>query len=218
MVTCPIPTLRVPPDELDALGEAAALGNAQAEARALAGLGALLWGIVLDAVGALHQDEILLEVFGDILRDTTHAVRRYRRGRYRLSTFVGATARKAVLKHRRRYMTRSGARPPRGKLDLCSRHFRPVATLSETTPERAPADLDGCIDAPAVAWRLAELVMTLPDTEREVVQRRFGLFGCQPETCQAIGDSLDLTGERVRQIEADALYRLGAGPTKRGGA
>ena len=216
MVSCPIPTIRLPPDELDALGEAAARGDGDAEALALAGVGALLWGIVLDGLcGCRRDDELLLEVFGDIVSDTTRAVRRYHRGRSRLSTYLGRTARKAMRKHRRRYMTGSGARPPdEGALNLDSRHFLPVASVTETTPDVAPVDLDQCIDTPAIAWRLAEIVAQLPDIEREVVRRRFGLFGSTPESLPAIGARLHLSGERIRQIEADALYRLGARTTR----
>jgi RNA polymerase primary sigma factor len=44
--------------------------------------------------------------------------------------------------------------------------------------------------------------------EREVVVRRFGLHGGDPETLQQIGDDLGLSRERVRQIEARAKERL----------
>ena len=40
---------------------------------------------------------------------------------------------------------------------------------------------------------------------REVVERRFGLRGKEPETLEAIGTSFGVTRERVRQIEEDAL-------------
>lgn len=50
---------------------------------------------------------------------------------------------------------------------------------------------------------------TLPNPRvREVVERRFGLRAKEPETLEAIGRSLGVTRERVRQIEADALKHL----------
>lgn len=43
---------------------------------------------------------------------------------------------------------------------------------------------------------------------REVLERRFGLRGREPETLEAIGGSFGVTRERVRQIEADGLRHL----------
>lgn len=40
---------------------------------------------------------------------------------------------------------------------------------------------------------------------RDVVERRFGLRGKEPETLEGIGNSFGVTRERVRQIEEDAL-------------
>lgn len=215
MTSCPIPVRMLPADELDALGEAAAHGDTDAEAKAITGLSGLIWKIVVDGLAAdRRRDDILLDVFGDILRETTVAVRHFRRGHGRLSTFVGMTAKKAIKKHRRAYLTTTGAIPPLNPLlDFGGRHFRPAAKVSRALPA-TPVDLDGRLDTPALAWRLAKMVVTLPETEREIVRRRFGLFGSAPESLQAIGDSLGISYERVRQIESDALYRLGARSTR----
>lgn len=43
---------------------------------------------------------------------------------------------------------------------------------------------------------------------REVVERRFGLRGKEPETLEAIGRSFGVTRERVRQIEEDGLKHI----------
>ena len=45
------------------------------------------------------------------------------------------------------------------------------------------------------------------DREREIIARRFGLNGSR-ETLEQIGELLNITRERVRQIEAQALTRL----------
>jgi len=42
------------------------------------------------------------------------------------------------------------------------------------------------------------------------VTQRFGLGGGEPLTLEAIGKQMGVTRERVRQIEAAALKRLGA--------
>jgi RNA polymerase sigma factor (sigma-70 family) len=59
---------------------------------------------------------------------------------------------------------------------------------------------------------MAALLALLSERERLVVSQRFGLDG-DARTLRDIGDDLDLSAERVRQIEARALERLrGAWP------
>jgi RNA polymerase primary sigma factor len=56
---------------------------------------------------------------------------------------------------------------------------------------------------------LRRAVAQLPEREREVVKRRYGLNGDRdPKSLEAIGKELGLTRERVRQIEANALEQL----------
>src|SRR5207245_3600568 len=47
----------------------------------------------------------------------------------------------------------------------------------------------------------------LPERERRILELRFGFEG-EPWTLEAIGHELDLTRERVRQLEGQALSRL----------
>jgi RNA polymerase primary sigma factor len=47
----------------------------------------------------------------------------------------------------------------------------------------------------------------LPERERLIVERRFGLQG-EPQTLETVGRELGLTRERVRQLEVQALKRL----------
>jgi RNA polymerase primary sigma factor len=49
----------------------------------------------------------------------------------------------------------------------------------------------------------------LPERERRILELRFGFEG-EPWTLEAIGHELELTRERVRQLEGQALARLGA--------
>jgi RNA polymerase primary sigma factor len=49
----------------------------------------------------------------------------------------------------------------------------------------------------------------LPERERRILELRFGFEG-EPWTLEAIGHELDLTRERVRQLEGQALARLSA--------
>ena len=48
----------------------------------------------------------------------------------------------------------------------------------------------------------------LQDRERRVLELRFGLFDGRPRTLEEIGGELNLTRERIRQIERKALGRL----------
>src|SRR6266498_738769 len=56
---------------------------------------------------------------------------------------------------------------------------------------------------------LRRAIAELPDRERDVLKMRFGLNGDpDPQSLEAIGKTLGLTRERVRQIETEALSRL----------
>lgn len=48
----------------------------------------------------------------------------------------------------------------------------------------------------------------LPEKQREVLARRFGLRGHEVATLEEVGEEIGLTRERVRQIQVDALKRL----------
>jgi len=74
---------------------------------------------------------------------------------------------------------------------------------------------DATADPAAALTRLfrarTDLVAVLDDlapNERTVLRRRFGLEDDEPETLEAIGQRLNLSRERVRQIEAAGLRKL----------
>src|SRR3954453_15132893 len=52
------------------------------------------------------------------------------------------------------------------------------------------------------------MVATLPERHREVLLRRYGLRGEEPETHAEIGARLGVGEERSRQLEREALHRL----------
>jgi len=55
---------------------------------------------------------------------------------------------------------------------------------------------------------LGDALADLPERERRVLELRFGLRDDQPKTLREIGEILDLSRERVRQIESRALNKL----------
>jgi RNA polymerase primary sigma factor len=50
-------------------------------------------------------------------------------------------------------------------------------------------------------------IAELPERQRQIVELRFGLDG-EPQSLEAIGKTLGLTRERIRQLETEALRRL----------
>ena len=54
----------------------------------------------------------------------------------------------------------------------------------------------------------AAMTVFLSERQQYVLQRRYGLLDGQFRTLSAIGRELNLSRERVRQIERDALERL----------
>jgi RNA polymerase sigma factor (sigma-70 family) len=81
------------------------------------------------------------------------------------------------------------------------------ATLGELLPDRraedAYDDVDGRLDAPE--WR--RLLGRLDARERLILRARYGFDGHEA-TLREIADDLDLSAERVRQIEQHALDEL----------
>jgi RNA polymerase nonessential primary-like sigma factor len=59
-----------------------------------------------------------------------------------------------------------------------------------------------------VKSKIEKWLSLLSERQSEVIVRRFGLLGHQPDTLEHIGEEIGLTRERVRQIQIEALQRL----------
>jgi RNA polymerase primary sigma factor len=58
------------------------------------------------------------------------------------------------------------------------------------------------------ATKIQAMVAELDPKEREVIRMRYGLDGEEPRTLQEIGEALNLSRERIRQIESKAKEKL----------
>ena len=76
-----------------------------------------------------------------------------------------------------------------------------VEDRSEPTPEEA-------MNLIAEKEEVEELLGRLNERERSVIRLRYGLDGGKTHTLEEIGESLGVTRERVRQIEARAMEKL----------
>ncbi|HEV2283971.1 MAG TPA: sigma-70 family RNA polymerase sigma factor [bacterium] len=82
------------------------------------------------------------------------------------------------------------------------------ATLRDFIEDQgAPAPENAAVAA-VLAAEVRHLLAALTPRERKVVRLRFGLEGERPHTLQEVGRTLNVTRERIRQIEQDALRKL----------
>jgi RNA polymerase primary sigma factor len=80
------------------------------------------------------------------------------------------------------------------------------ALLAAREEENGPISAD---DRRALSNRLQKVMAhELTDTEREILNSRFGLDGRVPETLDEIGERLSVSRERIRQMQVKALGKL----------
>ncbi len=81
-------------------------------------------------------------------------------------------------------------------------------TLLDAIPDDKAADPADLLQGEEVHKHIAEWLQTLPEKQREVVERRFGLSGRDASTLEQVGLDVGVTRERVRQIQVEALSKL----------
>ncbi|GAB6047717.1 RNA polymerase sigma factor RpoS [Methyloparacoccus murrellii] len=85
----------------------------------------------------------------------------------------------------------------------------PDLTLGDCLPDSQAMPVAERLQQAAMAAIVDRWLAQLPDRQRDIVIRRYGLHEQDTETLDAIAHSLKLTRERVRQLQVEALKRLG---------
>jgi RNA polymerase nonessential primary-like sigma factor len=67
---------------------------------------------------------------------------------------------------------------------------------------------DEKIQEDGIKLNITHWVFELPEKQREVICRRYGLCGYEEATLEQVAQELGVTRERIRQIQMDALKRL----------
>jgi len=70
------------------------------------------------------------------------------------------------------------------------------------------ADVEEKVMNEILSKEIDEMLDKLPEKERRVIELRFGLRGEEPKTLREIGEILNISRERVRQLETRALRKL----------
>ncbi|MFV0450041.1 MAG: RNA polymerase sigma factor RpoS [Vibrio sp.] len=76
-----------------------------------------------------------------------------------------------------------------------------IPDINNSDPEVSTQDDD-------IRDSLIEWLEELNPKQKEVLARRFGLLGYEPSTLEEVGREINLTRERVRQIQVEGLRRL----------
>lgn len=81
-------------------------------------------------------------------------------------------------------------------------------TVVETIADDAASGPEELLEDNEISLEIDHLMDQLSDKQCEVLSRRFGLRGHDPQTLEEVGKAVGLTRERVRQIQVEALRKL----------
>lgn len=81
-------------------------------------------------------------------------------------------------------------------------------SLLDTIPDENCANPAKLLTDASVRASIEEMLDQLTENQQEVIARRFGLRGYERSTLEEVGLEIDLTRERVRQIQVEALRAL----------
>jgi RNA polymerase nonessential primary-like sigma factor len=84
----------------------------------------------------------------------------------------------------------------------------PMLSIAESVPDEAALAPDQRLEHSETESRVQEWLSQLSFKQRRVIECRYGLNGAEVLTLERLAEDLDLTRERVRQIQLEALHRL----------
>ena len=83
--------------------------------------------------------------------------------------------------------------------------------LGEIIEDERSSDTPGTVVSEMESSELGEAVDSLPERYRYVLVRRYGLDNKDPATLAELGDELELSRERIRQLQLKAVHMLKSG-------
>ena len=92
----------------------------------------------------------------------------------------------------------------------------PQSSLMDMLPDEAEDSPDMRAEQHEVTVLVRDWLARLPDKQRLVVTRRFGLDNDDPATLETLAEEMGVTRERVRQIQQEALIKLKRAMAARG--
>jgi len=92
----------------------------------------------------------------------------------------------------------------------------PASSLMDMLPDDDGDSPDARAEQQELAALLRDWLARLPDKQRLVVTRRYGLDNDDPATLEVLAEEMGVTRERVRQIQQEALVKLKRAMAARG--
>jgi len=93
-------------------------------------------------------------------------------------------------------------------ISLSDTYFDEEREIEEKIEDNLSPSVEYQIIKNSIEEQIRELLQGLDEKEKYVLQLRFGLEDDKPQTLQEIGDKMELSRERVRQIEQKAMRKL----------
>jgi len=92
----------------------------------------------------------------------------------------------------------------------------PQSSLMDMLPDDGDVSPDAQAEQHEMTLLVRDWLQKLPDKQRVVVMRRFGLDNDDPATLETLAEEMGVTRERVRQIQQEALVKLKRAMAARG--
>lgn len=92
----------------------------------------------------------------------------------------------------------------------------PSLSVADAVADPASLEVDEHIQVFQVKRHIHQCLRALPDRHRDVIERRYGLNGWEPESLEEIANRLCVTTQRIIQIQKEALEKMGRTFRKQG--